>query len=233
MSFFSWEIVGNELLLTKDSEVVFPSAIEVFQAEFTDKRQFKNFTIEKKPSENFPSIKFSRFPAELLIIIQNDKLHREKSQVLVVCKINAEKIVVDFLEKKTDHIILESTWLPFPEDFSVTVKELFDSLNISPGLPLTLKQYFSLILQCRKSRLPFEDLTAFSAGRIACELSPALTEITYFQGKLYPYQEQGFKWLNMIAGENLGCILGDEMGLGKTIQIIALIAAETSRQNLP
>ncbi len=44
-----------------------------------------------------------------------------------------------------------------------------------------------------------------------------------FNGKLRPYQEKGFSWLNYITGKGFGVCLADDMGLGKTIQFLALI----------
>ncbi|MFC1515803.1 SNF2-related protein, partial [Thermodesulfobacteriota bacterium] len=42
-----------------------------------------------------------------------------------------------------------------------------------------------------------------------------------FNGKLYPYQLGGYRWLNRLSGHRIGGLLADEMGLGKTIQAIA------------
>jgi SNF2 family DNA or RNA helicase len=59
--------------------------------------------------------------------------------------------------------------------------------------------------------------------------SGQLEEPTPFDGKLYPYQRQGFSWLTALSqsdeevGEG-GGLLADDTGLGKTIQVIALLA---------
>lgn len=50
---------------------------------------------------------------------------------------------------------------------------------------------------------------------------------------LYPYQKDGVHFLNLVAGQGLGCILGDEMGLGKTIQVITLMLAEKAAARGP
>ena len=42
-----------------------------------------------------------------------------------------------------------------------------------------------------------------------------------FQAKLRPYQEEGYRWLNLMAELGLGACLADDMGLGKTVQVIA------------
>lgn len=38
---------------------------------------------------------------------------------------------------------------------------------------------------------------------------------------LRPYQEQGYRWLNLMAELGFGACLADDMGLGKTVQVIA------------
>ncbi len=46
------------------------------------------------------------------------------------------------------------------------------------------------------------------------------------QGTLRPYQEYGYKWLEVLKTAGFGGILADDMGLGKTLQVIALLLAE-------
>lgn len=41
------------------------------------------------------------------------------------------------------------------------------------------------------------------------------------QAILYPYQLDGYQWMNRIAKEKRGGLLADDMGLGKTIQVIS------------
>ncbi|EFA07002.2 DNA excision repair protein ERCC-6 [Tribolium castaneum] len=41
---------------------------------------------------------------------------------------------------------------------------------------------------------------------------------------LYPYQQEGVRWLWNLHRQSAGGILGDEMGLGKTVQVIAFLA---------
>lgn len=233
MSALAWETNGDELLLKSSSGIIAPSAMDVFQAEFSNKKQYENFLIDKKPSEQFPDVKFSRFPAELFVAIENDKQAGNRLQVSVCCKIKSENILLDVLGRKTDHLIFDNTWFPFAEGLFGAIRELLAALEIVPESPVTLKQYFNLVLQCRRDGIPFVDHGDLAAGHVAGGLPSEQTEIIRFLGKMYPYQEQGVRWLDLIAAEGLGCILGDEMGLGKTIQIIALIAAESTRRNAP
>ncbi len=50
---------------------------------------------------------------------------------------------------------------------------------------------------------------------------------------LRPYQEYGFKWLNVLYDSGFGGILADEMGLGKTLQVISfLLFRKENKQNI-
>jgi len=49
-----------------------------------------------------------------------------------------------------------------------------------------------------------------------------------FQGSLRNYQQDGYKWLSILAEWGVGACLADDMGLGKTIQALALILDKTS-----
>ena len=42
-----------------------------------------------------------------------------------------------------------------------------------------------------------------------------------FQAGLRPYQDQGYRWLNLMAELGFGACLADDMGLGKTVQMLA------------
>lgn len=42
-----------------------------------------------------------------------------------------------------------------------------------------------------------------------------------FNGQLYPYQLQGYRWLTRLGMHQIGGLLADDMGLGKTVQVIA------------
>ncbi|MBI2742646.1 MAG: DEAD/DEAH box helicase [Chlamydiales bacterium] len=45
-----------------------------------------------------------------------------------------------------------------------------------------------------------------------------------FIGILYPYQQEGLKWLSSLFTQGFSGLLADEMGLGKTVQVIALLS---------
>ncbi len=71
--------------------------------------------------------------------------------------------------------------------------------------------------------LEFIDKTALQAdGQLPDDL-PNIEPPALFQGNLYPYQFDGYRWLHRISNHRIGGLLADDMGLGKTIQVIAHI----------
>ncbi len=50
-------------------------------------------------------------------------------------------------------------------------------------------------------------------------------------GKLRPYQQDGLRWLYLLAQLGLGACLADDMGLGKTIQVLVLLAVLKREQS--
>ena len=48
---------------------------------------------------------------------------------------------------------------------------------------------------------------------------------------LRPYQLRGFMWMQALDRLHMGGILADDMGLGKTLQVIALLAWASSKQD--
>lgn len=54
-----------------------------------------------------------------------------------------------------------------------------------------------------------------------------VTPSAAFQGKLYPYQQQGLNWLSFLYHCRFHGLLADEMGLGKTVQLLAFFSTLT------
>jgi superfamily II DNA or RNA helicase len=51
------------------------------------------------------------------------------------------------------------------------------------------------------------------------------------KGTLRPYQQDGVRWLYLLAQLGLGACLADDMGLGKTIQVLALLLVLRQQSN--
>lgn len=81
-------------------------------------------------------------------------------------------------------------------------------------------------LKKEESEIPIKVLTGSWYKKLRqmmkkpAEILPLAIEPT-FQATLRGYQEEGFRWLNMMAELGFGACLADDMGLGKTVQVIA------------
>ena len=53
-----------------------------------------------------------------------------------------------------------------------------------------------------------------------------------FLGELFPYQQEGVKWLDFLRQSGCSGLLADEMGLGKTVQIVAFFTYLTTSPSL-
>lgn len=58
-----------------------------------------------------------------------------------------------------------------------------------------------------------------------------LAQPASLNGRLRPYQRQGYSWLAFLQSLSLGACLADDMGLGKTIQTLALLLRRKEARN--
>lgn len=107
------------------------------------------------------------------------------------------------------------------QDFQMDPKDLYRKKTISM---VNAIKAFSHERSCRVDKYlrdMIEEIRSFKEAEI-----PAPT----LKAPLRDYQEEGFRWLSVLAKYNMGGILADDMGLGKTIQIIALLKNDRTRK---
>ncbi|SDC38181.1 Superfamily II DNA or RNA helicase, SNF2 family [Terribacillus halophilus] len=227
-----WYIKDNHFLVMKDEDnnTIIPTAEEVFLSEF------KNYNVKNiklpKPSDNLPSINFSKYPINLKILIEpNTNDEDVYMNANVVVEIDGEYIYIgNILRSHVEHMIIKDTWYPFIRGTVSEIWQYLKEAGIEKLGPISLKQY--MILKKMENSLLIDKLSEASLNKEEY-ISKSDIDIQRFIGNLYPYQNQGFRWLKMIIGENAGCILADEMGLGKTAQIIAVLASESVQAKTP
>lgn len=121
------------------------------------------------------------------------------------------------------HLILEGTWYPVAPGDVEAITELLVDTELDPENP-----HPSTLRQCLSLRR-----AAASGGPVLDELpDSALLNIAPIReddapigvtASLYPYQVDGWRWLQLLMSEDAGGLLADEMGLGKTLQIISVV----------
>lgn len=221
----NWNVKDETIVLEKkDGTILIPLAQEIYLIQFGQIKHFKEIEI-KKPSECLKGIGFSKFPVDLKINIENTT---ESQGYYIECKViitkNHKEIKeININNLQTDHILIDNTWFPIAKGIIEELKEVFYQANIFETGPISMKQY--IILRDSKKDFIFDKLKDSLMSKTDFIPSNEV-DLSKFQGNLYPYQNQGYRWLKMIVEENAGCILADEMGLGKTAQIIAVLSSQ-------
>lgn len=134
------------------------------------------------------------------------------------------------VSQPADYVIAEKSWIPLPNGTESAMAELLQNIGLTLG-SVSIGQY--LRLQHSSLAVPIWDEAANSLAseQLSTHLSVAAPD--GLQARFYPYQENGYRWLDFMARHGVGAILADEMGLGKTLQVIAVILAETHRSTAP
>lgn len=226
-----WIIIDDYLALKcSDGSTLVPSGIDIFQAEYRGKGTILNQEVAQ-PSRTFSQLVFSKYPLRLSIAV---KASEDPSRGLLRLEVRGKHdessiVVEDPCTRIADHIIHGGTWYAFEKGSLSEVQDLLVRNGVSKEYTLTLQRFFHLLTNPSESVSVSVEVDLHSVPSLAgFEKVP-----DSFTGKLYPYQDTGYRWLCMIYKERLGCILGDEMGLGKTIQIICLITRNAENKIKP
>ena len=223
--------VSRIRLRLPSGEIVDPSATEVASAEFKDRLEIRGQAIGRRPSDALPGLKFTRFPPSLMIRVTppSSDLASPPYWTLWLEDGGWSSPVESRQIDNQDQIVLGDNWYPLAPDEVSEVGDLLSQAGVVQAGELSLRQYIALL----QSDSPYITITEPTAPSAVPPREPGFALPSNFQATLYPYQRDGFRWLSRIANEEFGCILADEMGLGKTIQVIALLARESSEGRSP
>jgi SNF2 family DNA or RNA helicase len=108
---------------------------------------------------------------------------------------------------------LEKDWLLTASQFALSISG--NSISLQQAIGYFAKRTEFPFLQFEPEQLDLKQIL---------QSAEFTSQTSLFVKTLYPYQEDGLKWLQYCCVNRLGGILGDDMGLGKTAQAIALIA---------
>lgn len=214
-----WFIDGARIALRLPSgRIIQPTASEIAGAEFKDRRTVRGEQIERKPSEAVPSTTFNRYPPDAILEISPPA---PDLSIAPGYRIRLTGVDAD-VPLDRDQLLVGNSWYPLPVDVLTEIAGLLKAAGVTG--PITFKQYLDL----RRLNSNLVTIAPEPAGE--ARETPAAEAPKELKATLYPYQEDGFRWLSRISDEGLGCILGDEMGLGKTLQVIALLLRDSARK---
>lgn len=225
-----WQIRSGVLELEIGGEPVRPDAEEIYGLAFDGASAFRGQSIAPGP----PPLRCSRYPAFLNLVIDHDDAAEDGG---LFCHVRATgrggaSGPFGAWQDHPDHLIIGDVWYPLATGAQKEIADILAGAGVEKPGPLSLRQYLALRTATGDSAHLADD----TAGR---NIQPGLavrreeSELISFNGRLYPYQKDGWQWLSFLWREGLGAILADEMGLGKTIQVIALLAAPERDQAAP
>ncbi|NQT55264.1 MAG: DEAD/DEAH box helicase [Desulfobacteraceae bacterium] len=125
-------------------------------------------------------------------------------------------------EASDEYINYKGSWIRIDEEVGDRFEKALDPLSIGENGTYQIPVGSILEIYENIDLLEFIDRKSLVADDT--QLPDDLPEVAVpnsFNGKLYPYQLGGYRWLNRLSGHRIGGLLADEMGLGKTIQAIA------------
>lgn len=217
-----WKITDNILHYTNSQNVeIFPRAVDIFSA------AFGNGNIEwlSEIRHDLPDLRFSKISS---LVIAHFWLADERINFELIIRRKGASISVQADRVITDHYIHNNTWF-YLSNVSPELQKCIERWVTDGTSLISIGQYVNLLQEIRAKNLVeiVDDASAYLANKKITH-TPIPTDV---RATLYPYQEDGFRWLDFMVRENCGCILGDEMGLGKTLQIIALITKLLKHSN--
>lgn len=212
----SWLIVDNHLAVKEGNAVGHLEAADVWDSIATGSLIF-NGKEQNSPSNTMPDIWFRRWGIQATIELNSDG---SKYSVSVIAK---DGTSVDFVSGVLlDQVINENEW-SFIENADY-LRSILHKCGVVHSGEVTLESWLKL-LQISQKESEFIVNMSESTVIKTSEMYVAPAGLT---AKLYPYQETGYTWLDLMLNSFHSAILGDEMGVGKTLQAIALICKRAS-----
>lgn len=220
----TWIISGNVLRYTINGDAyITPSAEDIFSSIALSNANTSHWSAEIK--EAFPSLRFSKISSKLQAHFWFAEDHINVEFITRRRGVNISILPsADF----PDHYVHNNTWF-YLSNITQELKTCVTKWTTPGTTVITVGQYVNLLKEFQTNQLIeyIDDAAEFLQNK-----KMSATEIPEgIRATLYPYQEDGFRWMNFMLQERCGCILGDEMGLGKTLQIITLITKHMSPDN--
>lgn len=198
----------------------YPSAEEVYDAVFEPP------AADQEPQNDTPQslapLKFSRFPLDPVLRVYGTSYDHLSARVGFFVEGKFFSV-----EEISDQYIINNIWYPAQREVIHEYLEILADVGASDGLPLTIGSLTKLRSKFSAGdEINLVDEIALNSDSIAIDISTKWADVPNLKANLYPYQRDGIAFLQTMASQGIGCLLGDEMGLGKTLQAIGLMQSE-------
>lgn len=215
-----WKILNNVLTFFMDDAMLIPTASEIFSA--VSGTDVKTVTWLKEIATDLPGLRISKISSQVHahFWFSEDHINFE-----LIARRRGTGISILPSSDLPDHCVNNNTWF-YISNITQELRNCITKWTTSGTSSITVGQYINLLKEFQTSQLIeyVDDAAEFLQNK-----KMSATEVpSGIKAKLYPYQEDGFRWMDFMMKEKCGCILGDEMGLGKTLQIITLITKHVS-----
>jgi hypothetical protein len=125
-------------------------------------------------------------------------------------------------ESGEEYIFHDGDWIRIDPDTSEKFESMLDSSEKTDDGILRIPEGSILDIYENLDILEFEDDSPIpKADQLLPDDLPQIPIPNSFNGELFPFQLNGYRWLTRLSSNLIGGLLADEMGLGKTIQVIS------------
>lgn len=218
-----WKVIDNILSLSTDGKKYHvPPAEMIFSIVLESDPQNDEFM---ELSKQCRDLRFSKISSRIFgrFWFENNRINFG-----LFAKRKGTIFPLDISHGLYDHYVYSYTWF-YISNITQELKTCIAKWTTLGTTIITVGQYVNLLKEFQTNQLIeyIDDAAEFLQNK-----KMSATEIPEgIRATLYPYQEDGFRWMDFMLQERCGCILGDEMGLGKTLQIITLITKHISPDN--
>lgn len=203
--------IENGIIKWRDGEnIVYPDAKAIF-----------------KNTDNDIGLSFAKMFAlkcEVSFLYQEEKIY---------VSINAKKSnklykLIFKNQKICDYLLIDNTCYYLDSIIDI-INDYISSEKLDISRPINFFDYINLAKKLSESNISYSDKVSEQVNLI--KTNEDAFEHKGFEGKLFPYQESGVRWLNFMSSGKCGCILADSMGLGKTLQIILTLGYQKEKND--
>jgi SNF2 family DNA or RNA helicase len=216
--FAHWAQRGDRLVYFDGTQEFSPTAQEIWASLFSAKASKK---FEVRPDISLPTLRFSRFPAQVALLLEGD-VQKGVTATVVLRVLNEEFRLGDLSVAQPDQTIVSGTWYPVEQNQILDLLKSLEDARVHISAPLRIGD----VIKLRASVSGLQLIDRVANGADAAGDFVGEIEVPGLRADLYPYQKTGIAFLRSVVNQDVGCILGDEMGLGKTMQVIGLLLLE-------
>lgn len=202
---------GEVRLKTDDGNVLTPSAIDIWAAEFDLEQSIEGVLVDA-PSTVLQNIDFAPESPNIRIVLIGDNDQR----IVAALQIEDSDQYVHHLPAK-DQLLHEGRWYCLDSDEMSAIQRVLVESAISLGVGLSSGQVLNLAWK-KEIEIKGEFDNSMHTTPDASVGTPLI------EATLYDYQVIGVNKIIDLYNQGIGALLADEMGLGKTLQVIACIA---------